>query len=174
MNYYWLKQDMRYNRPPVIDNFSDIVDRRFMTLQNEGRIKDRNIVFSASQHKLDDLDVLDTQIFMVSTMIRKVFECYDNSIKFKFFCILNNACDQHLNYYAPVVREVDCISPKSDMNINRSCINKLVLRRQETEDYSIFKLANVNVNAILIRLDVAESILRRSPKGLMLVKAEFE
>lgn len=174
MDYFRLCQDHRYEHVPMIEDLRSVATRRDMTSQNASRIQDRNIVFAISEQAQEYLDILDTQIFLVNQQVKKVIEIYDAAIPFKFFCILNSRLSLNFDYYAPVLPMLDALSPNSETNLDKSYLKKIVLLKEKIQDRPIFKLDKVRTEAVFIRLDVAESILRRTYHGYCLVPTVLE
>lgn len=174
MDYFRLCQDRRYLHTPFVDNLRSIATRKDMTLQNASRIEDYNVVFTSSKQHQDYLDVLDIQLFMICEQVKDVFDLYDASIPYKIFSILNVRQNLHFSYYAPVLPMLDALSPNSETNLDKSYLKKIVLLKEKIQDRPIFKLDGVRTEAVFIRLDVAESILRRTYHGYCLVPTVLE
>ena len=61
----------------------------------------------------------------------------------------------------------------SEISPDRSYIKKLRIRQMDGLD-SIFKVAGLMTDAVIIRLDVAESLLRRGIRRVALERVEIE
>ncbi len=169
MDYFWIKEDKSYMHTPVITNLNDIVNRRAaMSLENALNIADINVGFARSQYPLDYIDVLDSQLFLVNGEVKKVFSIYERSLQFKTVCILNNLDGSSCNYYAPLFTKVNCLPDEYKAVRNRNKLINLIIRASDVEDHSVFKIASIDTDIIIIRLDVAESLLRRKIKKLTL------
>lgn len=177
MQYFLLKQNRDYSQTPSIENFHG---RGFMrknfTPSGCKKIEDINMVMSPSKEALQYLDVLDTQVFLVSKEVKKVFSLYDPSMRFKMFIMMNNliAGGQTGEYYAPIFREVECASPSSEFNLDKSYIKKLALIESKVSHLPIFRVGGIRAEATIVRLDVAESLMRRKFLGLKFEKVGVE
>lgn len=149
MDYFILQQDYRYYQYPNIVGFNEQYNRRDFVSENAYKIPDRNIVFSNISQKVNYIDYLNTPIILISEKIKKVFSMYDKSLLYKYFCILNNQTSEYGNYYVPIVN--------TQKEINGKCIVKLEQQKGEF---------------IVVRLDVAESLLRRNVRGVKLLPLE--
>ena len=49
---------------------------------------------------------------------------------------------------------------------------KIVLDKEKIQEKKIFRIKEISKNLVVVRLDVAESILRRKPKGICLERLE--
>lgn len=150
MNYFRVEQDKRYLHPPGIDQFIDSYNRVDFSIERSGKVPDRNVVFSNSDYELDDIDFLESPVILVSETVKDVFSMYERTLKFKTFCILNNLRRSHYTYYAPIFK-------KLDLHVGESLT-----------DEAVFKIPYRSKEVVIIRLDVAESLLRRSVRGIKL------
>ena len=174
MDYFWIKVEKTYMHTPVITNLNDIVNRRAaMSLENASNIADINVGFARSQRPLDYVDVLDRQLFLVSEEVKKVFSIYERSLQFKTVCILNNLDGSSCNYYAPLFVKVDCLPDEYKAVRNRNKLENLIIKVGAAEDHSVFKIAGIDTDIIIIRLDVAESLLRRNIRKLTLERVQL-
>lgn len=170
MDYFRISQDKRYLHAPVISNATDIIQRRMdISVKNKEKIPDINIGFSNIKSEVDFLDVLDTQLYMVSKQVKDVFAVYEPQLIFKDICILNNFTKEYGQYYIPLFNECSCISDQSVVSPDRTCVEKLVMN-QPGDDDSIFKVSGLLTDIVIIRLDVAESLLRRNIRKFRLEK----
>lgn len=156
MEYFWIRQDSRYIHTPMIVDFYQSMRRQNFTVDKAYKIPDYNVVFCDTDKEWDRIDVLDSQVFMVSEMVRHVFQMYEKNIRYKFFCCLNNKKEEYANYYAPVIPELDCLAEKKTNGI----------KREKIGTSSIFRVKNPEREMVIVRLDVAESLLRRGVKGI--------
>lgn len=174
MDYFWIKEDKTYMHTPVITNLNDIVNRRAaMSLENAINIPDINVGFARSERPLDYIDVLDGQLFLVNDGVKKVFSVYERSLQFKTVCILNNLDGSNCNYYAPLFVNVDCLPDEYKAVRNRNNLEKMIIKASSVEDYSVFKIAGIDTDIVIIRLDVAESLLRRNIRKLTLERVQL-
>lgn len=174
MDYFWIKEDKSYMHTPVITNLNDIVNRRAaMSLENASNISDINVGFARSERPLNYVDVLDDQLFLVSDGVKKVFSIYARSLQFKTVCILNNLDGSSCNYYAPLFTSIDCLPDEYKAVRNRNKLEKLIIKASAAEDYSVFKIAGIDTDIVIIRLDVAESLLRRNIRKLELERVHL-
>lgn len=176
MDYFLLRQDQRYRQVPSMENFYDLARRKDFTIHNCHKIKDINLARASSPDSLDYIDILDRHVYLVSKEVKKVFLLYDPSLQFKMFCLLNQRVEggEAGEYYAPIFPEVDCVSPKSEFNLDKSHIKRLVLFKRKIAHFPLFRVANINKESMIVRLDVLESLLRRKLRGLLFSPVEVE
>lgn len=132
-----------------------------VSIGNASRIRDVNVAFSAVQGHVDFVDVLDRQLFLVSGGVKSVFAVYEPSMVFKDVCVLNNRTDEYAVYHLPLFPEVKCLSPQADVTPDRSFVRRLVLEPPPPHR-GVYKVAGLLTDVVVVRLDMAESLLRRS------------
>ena len=162
MDYFRISQDKRYLHTPVITNLNEIILRRADTsIDNASKIPNINVGFARPEDHIDFIDVLDTQMFMVLDRVKDVFRMYEPGMAFKAVCILNNKTGAYGNYHIPVLPEIDCLSSESEVSTDKSNRKRLLLKREIPNEHVIFKVKGLLTDVVVIRLDVAESLLRR-------------
>jgi len=175
MDYFWIRQDRRYLHAPKLSNARDIVRRREdVTIENERMIADVSVAFVSSQETIDFVDILDTQFFLVSDRVKDVLRMYEPSLKFKMICVLDNLAGEYSNYHMPIFSPVDCLSEKSIISPDKSEVKKLVLDAQKMDFQTIFKVAGLRTDVVLVRLDVIESLLRRKIRDFQFERVKVD
>lgn len=174
MEYFLIKQDRRYTRTPSIENFNRIAYRWEFTMEKCRKIEDMNMTTASSPERLDYLDILDTQVFLVSKEAKKMFTLYDPTLRYKMFIMLNKKIPggETGEYYAPIFRQVDCVAPESEFNLDKSHIKKLVLFQRKISHIPVFRVGKIKAEATIVRLDLAERLMRRNLRGFLLEKVE--
>ena len=139
MEYFWLKQDKRYVDVPHIHRFAGTYRRSDFTVEHAYKIADRNVVFVNSEHRLDYTDVIDRQIF----------------------CLLDNVHMDLKLYYAPIIPLIDGTDEPERFSREGRRDREPVIRRAYLKSRPIVRLRELPPDGVVIRLDVAESLLRR-------------
>jgi len=174
MDYFLLKQDEEYiNTPKLLDVFNSI-DIRNINLLNAHKIEDILIFNVDCDDKTEFLDILDRNLFLISEGMKKIIEKYDLEIIFKIMPLIDLVHERQENYYMPIFEEIDCLSEKSELNLNKTVVKKIILDKEKIKGKKIFKIKESVKNLIVIRLDVAESLLRREFKGICLERLELD
>ena len=162
MDYFWIRQNREYLNTPVIEGFYQTMRRKDFRPETAFKIPEKNVVFCSSRKSLDFLDILDGQVFLVSGMVKRVFEMYERGMSYKFFCCLNNVTGEYGTYYAPMIPFIDCLAK------GRAEKGRTAIWQERITDRAVFRAENPLQEMVMIRLDVAESLLRRRPKGIEL------
>lgn len=73
-----------------------------------------------------------------------------------------------------IFQEIECLSEKSELNLNKTVVKKIILDKEKIKNKKIFKIKESLKTLVVIRLDVAESLLRREFKGMCLERLEID
>ncbi|EES48965.1 hypothetical protein NE172_13890 [Clostridium botulinum] len=174
MEYFLLKQDEEYtNTPRLMDVFNKI-DVRDINRINAHKIDDV-IIFNV---KCDDgaefLDILDKNLFLISEKMKKIIEKYDPEMIFKIIPLIDLPNERQENYYIPIFEEVECLSDTAELNLNKTVVKKTILNKEKIMNKKIFKIKESSKTLVVVRLDVAEGLLRREFKGIHLEELQIE
>ena len=174
MDYFLLKQDERYTNTPMLMDVFKNIDVRNINLLNAHKIEEMIIFNVKCDEETKFLDMLDRNLFLISEDMKKIMEKYNPQIIFKSIPLIDLEHERQENYYLPIIEELDCLSENSEFNLNRTIVKKIILDKEKIKGKKIFKIKESSKTLIVIRLDVAESLLRRNFKGICLERLELE
>ncbi|MCT4509031.1 MAG: hypothetical protein N4A48_09785 [Tepidibacter sp.] len=174
MDYFLLKQDQRYTKTPSIIELARKIDKRNINQLNAHKIEDTTILNIKADSECYFLDILDRQIYLISDTLKKLFEKYEPDIIFKRIAFIDTKKQKQKNYFLPIFEEIEALSSNSEFTLDKSVIKKVILDEKKINNRKIFKIKEGTKTLIVVRLDVAESILRRDFIGIHLEKLEIE
>lgn len=174
MKYFLIKQDHRYINTPFILNLFERIDKRNISKEGARNIPPITVLYVKPNPDNQYTDILDRQLFLVSEKLKKLLEKYESFLEFKTMVLIDQENCKTIQYYLPIFDKIACLSEKSQLNLDKSVINKIILTESVIGDKSIFKIDGVTNTYIIIRLDIAESILRRDFKGITLTSVDVE
>lgn len=172
MDYFLLKQDKRFTNTPRIKNLFKSIDIRNVNRINSHKIEEVNIVQVQAEDSSQYLDILDNQLFLVSDKLIRILKKYDPQLIVKYFPLIDAKRNRQENYYLPIFEEVNALHVKAEYINNGAILKEIILDKNKIHRKKIFKLQEKSKNLIIVRLDVAESILRRKPNGISLKRVE--
>ena len=174
MDYFLLKKNEEYiNTPRLIDVFNKI-DIRNINLLKAHNIDDIVIFNVRCDDETEFLDILDRNLFLISEEMKKLFKKYVPEIIFKTIPLIDLNHERQENYYMPIFEEIECLSEKAELNLNKTVIKKIILDKEKIKNKKIFKIKGSTKTIVVVRLDVAESLLRRNFKGIYLERLEID
>lgn len=172
MEYFRLRQDGDFSKAPLIPNPIAKIDWRHV-MAGRGEQIDEVTIFQLSEKIMPDcIDLLDRQLLLVSELLREVIKMYVPKLEWKIVVLANAVEKWQQPYYLPVFQPVDCMSEASVTTPDKSMVKHLVLKESEIKNQTIFRVKHHRETIIAARLDAAESILRRSPRGVKVTRIE--
>jgi hypothetical protein len=167
MKYFILSQDLRVKGPPVPAEMFNPLQRIFSI--EEAEEFEEAMAFSVNNKEGWEYPaVLDRPIFLVDSMVKNVFSKYDRKIIFNGVMLNDFEHKEQNLYWLMGVQVVDCLSSNSEFYGGSRKIKTLVLDESKIQNYPIFKVGGLLEQYLIIRLDVAESLLRREIYGFEL------
>ncbi|WP_068777096.1 hypothetical protein [Paenibacillus sp. FJAT-26967] len=174
MDYFVLQQDRRYADVPVLLDVRSQIDVRDIHPMRAGNIPGTVVMHVKSTKETEYPDVLDGQLYLMSDRLRQIVSLYEPRLLFKLIPLIDRVQRKQSNYHLPVFEDADVLSPASEFNLDGSVIKRLVLQRDKLAGRRIFKIKESLKPLIVVRLDVAESLLRRDFEGICLERVAVD
>ena len=174
MDYFLLKQDERYTNTPRLRDVFYKINVKNINRLNAHKIDDVVIFQVDADDRCEYPDILDKQLFLISEKLIKVISKYDLEMRIKDIPLIDIKEHRQENYYLPILEDVEALSEKSETGVNKTVYKKIVLDSEKIKGKKIFRIKESSKTLVVVRLDVAESILRRKAKGLSLEKLEID
>lgn len=171
---FLLKQDERYTNTPRLKDMFHKINTRNIDRLNAHKIDDVIIFQVTAEERCEYLDVLDKQLFLISEKMMKIICKYDTDIVFKILPLIDSKRHTQENYYLPIFEDIEALDEKSEFNLNKTIVKNIVLNKKKIEGKKIFRIKESEKTLVVVRLDVAESLLRRKPRGISLERLEVE
>lgn len=172
MKYFLLRQDKRYTNIPQIKNFFQIINSKDLNSFRADNIEDNNSFFVKPSKDNEFIDILDKPIFLVCEDMRKIMEKYNRNIIFKRAALIDRDNLKQKIYNIPIFEEVEALHEESELHFN--VVKKIILDKDKVKNKKIFKIKESDKTLIVIRLDVAESLLRRGFEGISLERLQIK
>lgn len=168
MEYFIMQQDYRQKHLPFIQvppEFSDGEpckdEKTLLTLyvENQGL-------------KYQYADYLIQPFPMIGERIQNVMGKYQRDMNVQRVILIDKKDSIQHNYYRISAPEIECFSvEESEIDSENKGI-KMVLNLNQLKYAKIFRVKQLK-DSLLVRLDVAESILRREPEGIWFTPVKF-
>lgn len=174
MDYFLLRQDERYTRTPhLIDVFKKI-NMKNMNLLDADKIEDITVFDVNSVEGSEFLDILDAQLFLISKDMEKIISKFNENIIYKRIALLDQVQKRQGDYFMLIFEEIEALNEESEFNLNKTIVKKVVLDKDKINGRKIFRLKESSKPLIVVRLDVAECLLRRHFRGIKLERIEVK
>lgn len=174
MDYFLLKQDERYtNTPHLIDVFKNI-NKKNINLIDAHKIQDITIFNVKTDESSEFLDILATQLFLISKDMEKILSKFNENVIYKKIALLDHVQKRQGDYALPIFEEIGALSEEAEFNLNKTEIKRIILDKEKIKGRKMFKIKEGSKTLIVVRLDVAESLLRRHFRGIKLERLEVK
>lgn len=173
MRYFLIKEDPKIAHRPYIINWHDKLDVRDIHLESAYKLPKRELLLIRSNQETMFTDIISTPFFLASEKIIKIIKMYESRITTKEIVLLDRINGKAERYFLPLFEEIDCLDEKSEYNLGRNEIKKIVLNWDKVEGHSIFQIAGIEKQYIIGNLDIIESILKRGCLGMQLTTLPY-
>ncbi|GJM71807.1 hypothetical protein HMSSN036_40230 [Paenibacillus macerans] len=159
MEYFSLEHDQR------LDAIGSSITFPEQLVQGFEHAEDFQTVFVKPGRTQGYSCIIEHPVFLVSAEIQQIFSGFAPNMRFKTVHVINPNISSQDTYYMMDIPEIDCIS-STHSTIEKGFVKKLVIREEPIEDQPIFKIKSLIRPSLVVRLDVAEALLRTSLYGL--------
>ncbi|AZK48565.1 hypothetical protein [Paenibacillus lentus] len=159
VEYFVVGHDSRLD--PIGRNilFSDRVLGGFATAE------EYEVAFVREGRKLEYRSVIELPVFLISEEVREILGQYESNLSYKTVLVTDQATYAQAHFCLIDVPQVDCIS-RTHSVIERGIIKQVVLDEGKINGHRMFWAAELPFPGLIVRLDVAEALLRHSMYGL--------
>ena len=168
MKYFMLSEDGGNSLPMRINS----VNLRNVKEAMDGNIEKMdtwNIFSMVTGKETFFPDVLMRPFPLLSKNCFETVSLYCPDIKYKIIKLLDMEQYRCMTYVLPILRKGDYLSEKTEYtNEFRGKFKTIVLERKKIADKAIIRIDDSNSIYIIIRFDLAESILSRKARGIRL------
>ncbi|RKJ49537.1 hypothetical protein D7X25_19545 [bacterium 1XD42-8] len=173
MKYFLIGTDER-NKNPYNVNKNRAIDIRLLTRKTAHQIPFWNVVKMDFPREGFFPDIISSPCTFLDKICMEVVSMYEPDIPFKVVKIMDKKEGVNRTYFLPILEEVDCMSDKTQFHVMGKRVIHLVLNKEKIGQKAVFKVKGWDARGMVVRLDVAESIIRRKARGIMLEEIELE
>lgn len=165
--YFKIKEDITIeNRPKILGFKSSFTKAEYID-------KDNNMLYVKSTGTyIDYTDYLDKTLLLTSDMFKEVVKIYHKDYIYKTVA-LREEDEPNIRVYWNIEMpdENKCLSNLTTFN-HDGTLNKIVIDEKKADGLCMLRLKNKLWNIYVVRLDMAESLLRRGLLGFTLEELE--
>jgi hypothetical protein len=175
MDYFVLKQDDRQTAVPELLDVRSRLDVRELR-EAKAHLMPDTMLFDIREERErpDYTDYMDRQLPLMSERMKQVVELYEPRSRFKMAVLIDRRHHSQQVYYVPLIQEVEALSPETSFHRDGETIKELILRSDSLQGKKILRIKESVKPLYIIRLDVAESLLRRDMTGIRLERARLD
>jgi len=169
MKYFLLDINRNLITAPRIINSFGVINKKDINLKNHKAIDKRNLLHLESNSDTVFTGVITRPFFLLSEKLFDITKKYEPNIISKQIILLDVENKVSKLYYMPILTRANCVVDKGTNSLARPVLNSKKLPTK-----SIFWLKGLDSNLPVVRLDIAESFLRREERGVNLIPLEIE
>lgn len=166
MDYFIMKTDERLCRLPQMQMPKEL-SLTEITKEKISKLTVASVVYVKGNHGLgiEYPDYLEMPIPLIADKFKKILQKYQKDVLFHRVMLIEKEAGLQKPYYLMMPPEITCADNKETQYDAGGNVRNFVLDLEKAEKYKIF-LAKDYREKIIVRLDVAESILRRNANGI--------
>ncbi len=171
---YFLIETNEKNRIPYGINKNHAIDTRLLTKEKINQLSMWNIVEMNLPREVFFPDIICRPFTLLSETCIKTVMMYEPEIVYKGIKLWHKNSGANVNYFLPILDELECMSDKTQYNSVGNRIIRLALDRDKIGSKAVFKIKEYEGSGFIGRLDFVESILRRGVRGILLKEIEVD
>ncbi|MEK4628206.1 serine protease [Solibacillus sp. FSL R7-0682] len=174
MNYFILSQDERILNAVEPVGITQTIKKEWLTVEHLSELDAIDSQFPVlDKPEQDYIDFISRPIPLLADPLKQLVEKYNPRMPFKPLVLVDIPKIKQTLYWMVVPPKVACLSPKTEFHLDGT-VKKLVIDEALAAPYTFFKIDGIKEDFILVNVELAESMLRRSYRGLRLVKVQTE
>lgn len=163
MEYYVVGHD------PRLDAMGGNISFPERVLNGFAAAEDYEMASVREGRRLEYRSVIELPVFLVSAQVREVLSQCMPELPYKTVVVTDQSTYTQVHFCLIDVPKVDCISQTHSV-IERGVIRQAVLDEEKISGLSMFWAADLPASGLIVRLDVAEALLRHNLYGLSIRK----
>ena len=158
MDYFIMKTDKRLRRLPQIQLPQELFNTE----------STKTAIVYVKEHNglsIDYADYLEKPSPMIADKFRKILQKYQQDMVFRRVMLVEKETGQQKPYYLMLPADIVCADKDESKYDAGGTVQNFVLDIEKTGKRKIFLAKDYN-KQLIVRLDVAESVLRREANGI--------
>ncbi|MBQ2982938.1 MAG: hypothetical protein IJD58_12615 [Lachnospiraceae bacterium] len=171
MQYYMMNQDKDYTDNIEIVNWFKKIDVEKL---EPGKYQSLEEFYIFEIKGSEVVDMLFSPFFAVSKMVYHCIKTYEPNMMFTPIALWNKEKEQTYEFFIPHLEREKILTESSVINNYNTYIEKAVKKRRHLANNYIFMLENFDKRQVIIKKELAESILKRGVRGSEFIPIEEE
>lgn len=173
MKFFLLSWAESGNPVPRIVNWMTKLDYHAVQTREIGKLPKRTLLYIENNPETVFTDLICSPFLLVSSLICDVMKMYDMRNEGKQIILLDGVNGFAEIYYLQNLQECSCLHGDTKFSNDGTVIKNLILDKEMLKDLPpLFRVAGIQKDYVIGRLDFVESILRRGAKGIKLTELE--
>ena len=171
MQYYMMNQDKDYTDNIEIVNWFKKIDVEKL---EPGKYSSLDEFYTFEIKGNEVVDMIFSPFFAVSKMVYYCIKTYEPNMMFTPIAVWNKEKAETYEYFIPHLEREEILSDSSIIKNYNTYIERAVKKREHRANNYIFLLDNFKKRQIIIKKELAESILKRGARGIEFIPIEEE
>lgn len=169
MKFFLLNWEENGNPVPRIVNWMAKLDYHAVQTKRLEKLPSRTLLYIENNPETVFSDIITSPFLLVSELVWDVMKKYDIRQEGKQIVLLDGVYGFAEVYYMQNMQECACLHADTQFNNNGTVIKELILDKATAVSLPpFFRVAGMQKDYIIGRLDFVESLLRRGAKGIRL------
>ncbi|MEB2280715.1 serine protease [Lysinibacillus xylanilyticus] len=174
MNYFILSQDERISNAVEPVGLSKIIKKELLTVERMEELEELDRQFPVLDKSENDyIDFIEKPIALLADPVKQLVEKYEPRLPFKPVVLVDMPKLKQTLYWLSIPPKVACLSAQTEFHLDGT-LKKLVIDETLAGPYTFFQIEGIKEDYIIVNIELAESILRRSFRGIRLRKVQTE
>lgn len=174
MNYFILSQDERISNAVEPVGLSKIIKKELLTVERMEELEELDRQFPVLDKSENDyIDFIEKPIALLADPVKQLVEKYEPHLPFKPVVLVDMPKLKQTLYWLSIPPKVACLSAQTEFHLDGT-LKKLVIDETLAAPYTFFQIEGIKEDYIIVNIELAESILRRSFRGIRLRKVQTE
>jgi len=175
MKYYMIQQNKSLTNLPQLINWYQTIDERKLHSGSYSEIPEKSMIYVKHDDKLYFPDILMFPFMMIDEKVKEVLTMYEPNMSYRIVFLVDRVNSAFQYYSIPFLKEIECLSEKSELNRDKSVIKKLVIKKSKLPaNVPLFMVKGLNTRCVVARMDFMESVLKKDISGISLREVELE
>lgn len=170
MKYFIMTQDKRLRNVVQLKEFPTAEEADFDTSYAD-KVNDNTVLHTVENETSVYPDVFLAPLYLVEDKIYRVAMMYDETLLFKKVSLVNMERATRKSYWLALLDRLDCLHSESRFYPDHS-VEHLILDKDKIRGKEMFKIHGISPNWVVVSMNIAESVLRRTPFGVRFEEVE--
>lgn len=174
MNYFILSQDERISNAVEPIGIAQVIKKELLTVERMEELEELERQFPVlAKSENDYIDFIEKPIALLADPVKQLVEKYEPRLPFKPVVLADIPKLKQTLYWLVIPPKVACLSPQTEFHLDGT-LKKLVIDEALAAPYTFFKIEGIKEDFIIVNIELAESILRRTFRGIRLRKVQTD
>ncbi len=171
--YFIMRQDRALTGTIRLRNFNICGKGHLFHKSDADRLNHTTVLYLSPDGGEAAWDFIQSPVNMASVMLHHVLDMYEDSLIFKKVSLIHKEKDREFLYYQVLMDEIEGLSDRVERYPDQT-EKRIVLDTDKIGEHKVFLLSDSKMKDPIVHVDVAESILRRGPMGILFQEVEVD